>query len=79
VTAPVSAAANVPMAMIGRPGTAMPAASRPARSAPRPPPVTAPAPAPCAALVPSSVRAESLPRSRLRVFSDITRLTSFLP
>jgi hypothetical protein len=48
--------------------------------APTVPPIAPPMPAPSAALVPSSVcGAPALPKCFLRVSSDMTRFTSFLP
>src|SRR5215510_10271270 len=77
--APVRAAASGPMARIGRPGTAKPAAASPSNRAPSPPPVAAPMPAPSAALLPSSVVMAVLGKWCFRASSDISRLTSSLP
>src|SRR5215471_12449081 len=77
--APVRAAASGPMARIGRPGTAKPAAASPRSRAPSPPPVAAPIPAPSAALLPSSVVVAVLGKWRFRASSDISTLTSSLP
>src|SRR5215470_18421666 len=77
--APVRAAASGPMARMGRPGIAKPAAASPRSRAPSPPPATTPTPAPSAALLPSSVVVAVLGKWRFRASSDIRRLTSSFP